>query len=285
MTLTSYDDFQVLHINIRSISRNFNELLSFIQKQNIIYHVILITETWLTELDGDLYHIPSYSHISVSRVNKRGGGIRLYYLDEFVVNPCNLISGIFESHEALFVKLSLKNQLSLTIGCIYRPPSASIQRFNEYLSTNLFADNQLRGKCIIMGDFNIDSLKFRNSVSFRNFENLMGENGYRMLINSPTRCSPRSGIPTSILDHAWVNFHRDISAAVIDYLIADHLPIKIKIKINLQKKLSFRMLSDNQFAIFDQDKRNLFDQYIISSNNVNLEVIKLEAWIQKTLDI
>ena len=286
MPIVSHDDFQVLHINIRSIPRNFNELVSYIQKQDIIYHVILITETWLTESDGDLYHIPSYCHISVTRPQKKGGGIRMYYLEDIIIDPCNLLTGIFASHEALFVKISLKSSLSLTIGCIYRPPSASIVSFNEYLST-LFVEGQLRGKCIIMGDFNIDFLKVQNSISFRNFKDIMSENGYIMLINSPTRCSAQDGIATSIIDHAWVNFYKDISADVLDYLIADHLPIKVKIKMHIQKslkKLSFRIFSDHQFEIFDNDKNNLFNQYTISSNNVDLEVIKFEAWIQKMLD-
>jgi hypothetical protein len=283
----SLDGFQILHINVRSIPKNFNEVISYIQRQSVIYHIILLSETWLTEADGDLYQIPSYNHLDVHRVIKKGGGIRLYYLDEFVVNLDNTISGIFNSHESLFVKISKKNRFSLTLGCIYRPPSASMTNFNEYLSAVLFADGCLKGNCILIGDFNIDLLKIRQIECFRNFENIMRENGFRALINSPTRCSGQTGLPQSILDHVWVNFYKDISAGVLDYLIADHLPIKVKINLSLQntlRKLSFRILSDEKFEMFEHDKYNLFDQYNIDSDDVNLELIRFEAWTQKILD-
>ncbi len=79
----------------------------------------------------------------------------------------------------------------------------------------------------------------------------------------------------------------DINTDVLDYLIADHLPISVTIKLNTQNSLSklcFRDLSQINFSKFDNDKDDLFKQYDLLSNNVNCEINRFETWIQNILD-
>ncbi len=101
-----------------------------------------------------------------------------------------------------------------------------------------------------MGDFNIDYVKIRDNACYRHFSDIMSENGFRMLIEHLTCCSNRIGLPQSLLDHAWLNFQNDINTDVLDYLIADHLPISLNNKLNIQSslnKLCFRDLSQINF--------------------------------------
>ncbi len=100
MVMTTNSNVQILHVNIRSLPYNYNEFLSFIQRQEIGYNIILLTETWLTDADDQLYPIPGYSHLSINRLNRKGGGIRIYYLADLTVNKCHKTSGIFNSHES-----------------------------------------------------------------------------------------------------------------------------------------------------------------------------------------
>ncbi len=90
--MTTNSNVQILHVNIRSLPHNFNEFLSFIQRQEIRYNIILLTETWLTDADEQLYPIPDYCHLSINRLNRKGGGIRIYYLADLTVNKCQKIS-------------------------------------------------------------------------------------------------------------------------------------------------------------------------------------------------
>ncbi len=167
-----------------------------------------MTETWLTDADEQQYPIPGYCHLSINRLNRKGGGIRIYYLADLTVNKCHKISGIFNSHESLFVKVSIKNKLSVTVGCIYRPPSLSIPLFNDYLNSELFSNNVLSGKCILMGDFNIDYVKIRDNACYRHFSDILSENSFKMLIRDLTRCSNQTGLPQSLLNHAWLNLKK-----------------------------------------------------------------------------
>ncbi len=92
-----------MHVNIGSLPHNYNEFLFFIQRQVIGYNIILLTETWLTDADDQLYPIPGYCHLSINRLNRKGGGIRIYYLADLT-----LISVI--KHQAFLI---LMNHYSL----------------------------------------------------------------------------------------------------------------------------------------------------------------------------
>jgi hypothetical protein len=67
-----------LHVNCRSLSKNFaelNNLLSTIGKIKII----ALTETWLSPETEHLYNLDGYKFISLSRPDKRGGGCGLLH--------------------------------------------------------------------------------------------------------------------------------------------------------------------------------------------------------------
>ncbi len=94
-------------------------------------------------------------------------------------------------------------------------------------------------------------------------------------------------MPQSLLDDAWLNFQNDINTDGLDYLIADHLPISVNIKLNIQSslnKLCFKDISQIPFSKFDNDKDDVFNQYGLLSNNVNREIDRFETWIQNILD-
>ncbi len=179
--MTTNSNVQILHVNICSLPHNFNEFLSFIQRQEIRNNIILLTETWLTDADEQLYRIPENCHLSINRLNRKWGGIRIYYLADLTVNKCQKMSGIFNTYESLLVKVSIKNKLSVTVGCINRPP-LSIPLFNDYLNSVLFSNNMLLGKCILMGDFNIDYIKIRDKASHHHFADIMSKTDFKMLI-------------------------------------------------------------------------------------------------------
>ncbi|CAH3017263.1 unnamed protein product, partial [Porites evermanni] len=51
---------------------------------------------------------------------------------------------------------------NLLCGIIYRHPNGDLERFIEYVSSTADRINRENKTCIIMGDFNIDLLKFKS---------------------------------------------------------------------------------------------------------------------------
>ena len=73
------DTFSSLHINIRSLSKHFNDLSEFLLTLNRSFSVInAVSVTWLLRSNSDLFHSPGYYFISSHREHKAGGGVGLY---------------------------------------------------------------------------------------------------------------------------------------------------------------------------------------------------------------
>ena len=73
------EDFSILHINSRSISKNFDSLETLLHSLNkFSFCVIGISETWLNKNSPDMFNIQDYEMIHADRKEGRGGGVALY---------------------------------------------------------------------------------------------------------------------------------------------------------------------------------------------------------------
>ena len=77
------NDLSVFHINIRSLNKNGDELLVYLETINRKFDVICITESWITELPVVDDVFPSYPSFHSIRKSKNGGGCSLYINKKF----------------------------------------------------------------------------------------------------------------------------------------------------------------------------------------------------------
>lgn len=67
----------IFYVNIRSLKKKFTDLQHTLEKDNIIYKIVILIETWLKKDDIRFYEIDGYTmHNSVRTRN--GGGITIY---------------------------------------------------------------------------------------------------------------------------------------------------------------------------------------------------------------
>lgn len=142
---------------------------------------------------------------------------------------------------------------SLTIGNIYRPPSAPSDSINCILATIHSLE-----KCteqIILGDFNSNWL----SHSSKNVRHLFNGANFTQLITEPTRVNLRS---SSLLD--WIllsNPKRIIKSGVMSDCFSDHCFIycdwKIKTPRFPLKYIKFRQCKKINFDLFINDVINI----------------------------
>ena len=125
------DKLRLLHANINSINKNLDSLLSTISNYSCQYDMLCLTETKLSEISSNLFDIPNYKSFSVNQ-NSHGGGVRIYIRNDLGANLIPELTGIFPTHESLFLRVNISGKV-LTIGVIYRPPSDSIAQFNAYI--------------------------------------------------------------------------------------------------------------------------------------------------------
>ena len=75
---SSHDSFSILHLNIRSIKKNFENFKLFFSFLGFSFSVICFSETWLVEVGKSLYELPNYISKPQVRDDRKGGGVSIY---------------------------------------------------------------------------------------------------------------------------------------------------------------------------------------------------------------
>ena len=74
----SKDAFSLCHLNVRSLQQNFSTMETFLENLKIKFTILGVTETWLTDINSNLYNLQNYSFIEKHRTNRSGGGVGIY---------------------------------------------------------------------------------------------------------------------------------------------------------------------------------------------------------------
>ena len=95
--------------------------------------------------------------------------------------------------ESTFIELLSSSGKTITVGCIYRHPSMLSSEFNSiYLNDLLKKLSHKNKKIILMGDFNIDLLKYDMHDDSSDFLGAMYANFHLPYISAPSSVTPHS---------------------------------------------------------------------------------------------
>lgn len=210
--------FSLLHVNIRSIRRYWNEFLIISRDVSSIIDVFVLTEISISAADTNQFSLPGYTATFYTRCSGRGGGIAVFVNKKWSVsqNPLQF------SH-AECVALSLGNEAtSVYLLAVYRPPSSNVGSFLEELDTCV-SDLSLQDQLCIIGDFNIDILRVAKSTVC-NYLNTLAKHGIECTIDNPTREEHLLGrLVSSCIDHVNIRTSASIvKSAIVTEKLADH---------------------------------------------------------------
>lgn len=197
-----HNNFNVIHINVRSIRKNWLSLLTYINDFISILDVIVLTEVKITDSNLQIFQLEKFDLYSRCRVDGRGGGLAVYIKSSFIVD--RLFFDI-EQSEHLCLKVRHSNNVSeIVLSCIYRPPQNDVNIFIEQLD-NFLNDNLIKKqKIIILGDYNIDTKC--SSKQKTDYLNVLLSNGIRNTIFGYNREEISGGnLSKSCVDHIKIN--------------------------------------------------------------------------------
>ncbi|KAL1446268.1 hypothetical protein WDU94_008929 [Cyamophila willieti] len=230
MRLECLDDL-VMHINIRSLRKNWDLLCIKIQGVLPKLDLLVLTEINVKEEEALSYQIRSYAQINKCRIHRSGGGIMLLYKD------CIHIENIgynFDEAENINIKLThLDTKFKCTILAVYRPPKMNRERFlndlNFWLQNGVKKDENL----IMIGDINICTLT-RNSNNTRYLNILNNSTLVPTIIKKITREEMVEGVlTTSCIDHINIRINNknqyDATSSLITDKLADHYFVALRI--------------------------------------------------------
>ena len=259
----SANNFSLLHINARSLNKNFDSLSQLLQSINTNFNVIGITETWLKD-PTSLINMNNYNFIHKSRVNKSGGGVGMYILNNIDFKLRDDITSDLTSMESMFIEIDNKERKNTVIGNIYRPPNCDIKKFlNEFelLTSKINKENK---NCFLLGDFNINLLNIESNEETNQFLDILYSSCFIPLISQPTRITSHS---STLIDNIFTNVI-DIDESLNGLIcadISDHLPIFHIHKITGSMKNKKTSNTTLQRCITNQNIKN-FTQKIQQTN-------------------
>lgn len=254
----------LFHVNVRSVSKNIQNLLNYLHETDSQFTILALTETWLTESNSSLYGIPGYRHNSLTRCNRLGGGVSLYLRESLVSRERTDFSTCNDHYESLFIEIIQPNSSNTIVGAIYRPPAADINKFLDYMEGTLQRIQSEHKEVYIMGDFNLDFLSRESRPLVQSFLDLMHASSLFPVIDKPTRVTNESA---TLIDNIFHNrLNALIKSGIILADISDHYPV-FMYTTHLAKQCHEQLI---KYRPFSETNRNAFKETI---SNINWDSI------------
>ena len=222
------NSFSMIHINIRSISRNLNTFDSYLENLNHKFPIIALTESWLKDHSVDRYGISGYNSEHRYRPSRSGGGVSLLIQDSIEYHVRENISIQNENIECLFIEID-KNQIgkqnNVIIGVIYRPPDTDIKLFNSFL-TDILSNIKMENKTLyFLGDYNVNLLNIDKHQDSQDFADLMYSNSFLPAITKPTRVTAKSATLIDNIFSTNIIENEHVFNGILYTDITDHFPV------------------------------------------------------------
>lgn len=263
----------VIHINARSINKNYNNILLMLSSLTLKFDIITITETWIDDkYNQNVPPIPGYNYYSRPRKNKKGGGVAIYVRNDLQTSAINWSESVDQSSfESLFIQLNDSNTL---VGVIYRPPDTDLDIFNrEY--TEVLNKVSAKRKIILSGDFNINLL---NSEYHNETETFLESSLAHYLYPTITKPTRVCATTSTLIDNIFVNNpNDDYLSGILVTDISDHLPVFYITRQNIARKksqkyksISYRDMKDVNISNFVNTIENTVWDIPLDCCNVNV---------------
>ena len=301
----SNNEFSLIHINSRSISKNFDSVETLLLSlMNFSFSVIGISETWLHANSPNIYNIPGYDMLHADRKEGRGGGVALYIRKDLIykIRKDIHVHGV----EDIFIELKNNSGKNVIIGTLYRPPSYHASDFLEHLDQSLEKISRENKRIYLMGDYNVDLISItqihnlnssNNTVGFNDqtrmdlshkFLNILSTHALHPCIDKPTRITASSA---TLIDNIFTNtLDQGNQSGILYYDVSDHLPIFVISSFSQNKKctkpkvIEYRKESVENIKALNNDliKEQWLDIY--EENDVNRAYDKFTTKLKQYYD-
>lgn len=238
----------LIHINIRSIHKNWDLLELYLEPYKNALDVIILTEVNVDDLNVKLYQINDFEQFAVCRHDRRGGGVIIYVRNNWLGERQSITI-----NEAEVLLLSIESaHASFIICAIYRPPDKNIGTFLGELQ-HLLTTLEKRDNIILVGDLNIDTYSTTKKY-VSDYLTLISSYGLENNITGFTREEFLGNkLTTSCIDHILtrVSSMQPVTS-IVKEKVADHYFIALTMFCDDITKL--RAETKHKFDIFDNQK-------------------------------
>lgn len=216
----------LVHVNIRSVKKNFDNLLVFLQTFELYYcDVIVLSESF--QISHDHFNIPGYNFHYNNADSNRNDGVIIYTKENLNIHVFN--HKLLRSSVTLSKITFLTQNVTFGVTCLYRPPSTGEGPFIEEIE-NYFVNNLREQVEIFVGDINLDICD-HNNEHVNLYLSTLSQFGFVPFINCHTRVTSTTA---SCIDHIFVRQKSNINklgyqSFVLDSDLTDHYPVMLNV--------------------------------------------------------
>ncbi len=281
----------LFHTNIQSLSANNENLQILLYNLNFNFDIIALSETWHNKGNTDqllALSLQGYQSFQGVAGNSKNGGCGFYIKDNIEFEIRKDLNKTIKSDNSEFETFWIQSGNSV-FGVIYNHPRKLPSDFLNYLDSTLKKLSKENKEITLLGDFNLDLIKFDKINVVEQFINLMFSNYYQPVILQPTRYIDNSR--PSLIDNIFVNSLglKAVSGNLINK-ISDHMPNFLILEKTIPKnnklsviKRNFKNFNENDF-ITDVKQLN-FDNLNNTQNPQNNIDIKYDYFHNNILQI
>ena len=183
------NSLDVIHLNIRSMNKNFDKFYDFIQSLFYTPDVVCLSVSRVKKQPLIKINFPGNTFFNSSF--KNAGGVAMYVKNDLKFK--NEQTFDLYGWESLWLTIIQPNtQKFLTIATIYRHPSEAIDKFVNDFSNCLGKLTSEKKTFYILGEININISESNFGIQANNYINIITSNGAFNIITKPTRVTPIS---------------------------------------------------------------------------------------------
>ena len=147
----------VMHFNIRSLTKNGNEMISLMESLTHQPDILAISESFLDSNSIDDTFLNNYQAFHSVRSSKTRGGVSIFVKSLIEVDIIEEFSYVTSEIEICTVRIKLLDK-KYTVSCIYRPrfKHDKVNEFSVILRDILQNSHFKKSNSILIGDFNIN---------------------------------------------------------------------------------------------------------------------------------
>ena len=170
--------FSILHVNIRSMNRNFENFKRFLADTNELFKILCISETWCDKnsCESSHFQLPGYSHVNqvrdIQHKNGKGGGLSVFIHKSLLSKVRSDLNVNTKHMESLSVEIVNNKSKNIVITTTYRPPDGNIKTFETFLKalySKVTSSNKL---FYLVGDLNLNVLDYDVNEKVKKFSKL-----------------------------------------------------------------------------------------------------------------
>ena len=272
------NSLSILNTNARSFLKHkceYELLMTDIYSENKFYFDILtFEETWLDDLTTEFAQLNEYNLVTKHKsTGKTGGGLAIFIHEELSYITLDITVPLHLQHmfDCLFVKVNSGDKYVI-IGTIYRSPSHnSTHELCNFLQPILDSFKSINEDVVIVGDLNIDLLKYASHDDTAHYLDMLLEHSFVPKITVPTRVTHQSA---TLIDHIFLklsdthstcgSLNTDITDHYINYAI-----LETKKKSSSPKKVTYRPINSSNLQKFTDDLASTDWSAVTSSTNID----------------